>query len=169
MEIASAFVTVALLVYYSYCLRSGEVMLIPALWLAAAFHLKRTVEEVDQILKNVAEQVVSCLSDGKAPSSEPEITAQDFDIVYDFVYVTVGWLAIVWQLQWREHELAKPFLSMFSGTVWLRLLYVLRGESWLGPRLLPIQAALVDTGAFFFLTLLCAVAATHAYYNLGIR
>ena len=45
----------------------------------------------------------------------------------------------------------------------------LRGESWLGPRLLPILAALKDTFAFFLVTAICLLAATHAYYNLQVR
>lgn len=72
-------------------------------------------------------------------------------------------------------------MSLFCALAWLRLLYStlvlsilrlatgLRGESWLGPRLLPILAALKDTFAFFLVTAICLLAATHAYYNLQVR
>ena len=52
---------------------------------------------------------------------------------------------------------------------WLRLIYSLRGERWLGPYLLPIFSPIRDTGAFFLLTSLCIAAATHAYIILGPR
>ena len=52
---------------------------------------------------------------------------------------------------------------------WLRFIYSLRGERWLGPYLLPIFSSIHDTGAFFLLTSLCIAASTHAYIILGPR
>ncbi|CAE7719744.1 unnamed protein product, partial [Symbiodinium necroappetens] len=52
---------------------------------------------------------------------------------------------------------------------WLRLMYSLRGERWLGPYLLPILSAVRDTGAFFFVTSLCVASATHAYVIMNPR
>ena len=48
-------------------------------------------------------------------------------------------------------------------------MYSLRGERWLGPYLLPILSAVRDTVAFFFVTMGCIAAATHAYVILGPR
>ena len=61
------------------------------------------------------------------------------------------------------------FLPLFSAMSWLRLMYSLRGERWLGPRLLPILSAVRDTWAFFLVTVLCLAAATHAYFILNPR
>ena len=52
---------------------------------------------------------------------------------------------------------------------WLRLLYSLRGERWLGLRLLPILSAVRDTWSFFLVTVLCLASATHAYFILNPR
>lgn len=60
-------------------------------------------------------------------------------------------------------------MAMFCALSWLRLVYSLRGETWIGPRLLPILSAIKDTFAFFFLMTICIVAASHAYYNLELR
>lgn len=89
----------------------------------------------------------------------------DLDNLMDVSYVAVSYLAIGRQLRSPE-TLEKPFMAMFSAMAWLRMLYGLRGESWLGPRFLPIIWALKDTTAFFIVTAVCYLAATHAYYNL---
>ena len=39
----------------------------------------------------------------------------------------------------------------------------------MGPGLLPILYALKDTAAFFIVTVMSLLAATHAYYNLQIK
>lgn len=39
----------------------------------------------------------------------------------------------------------------------------------MGPRLLPIFFALKDTTAFFMVTAICVMAATHAYYNFQVE
>ena len=96
----------------------------------------------------------------------PEV---DFDNISDVGYLLVGWLAIVRQLSLGTRELEKPLMSVWCAMVWLKALYDLRGESFMGPRLLPILAALKDTFAFFFLTGVCVAAAAHAYYNLELR
>ena len=92
----------------------------------------------------------------------------DFDNVADFLYIAIGWWAISRQAS-THVGLEKPFMSFFSGASWLRLLYSLRGETWMGPRLLPILSALRDTGGFMVVTVTCICAATHAYYNLQLR
>ena len=93
----------------------------------------------------------------------------DFDNLSDVGYLLVGWLAIIRQLALGTRELEKPLMAVFCAMGWLKALYSLRGESFMGPRLLPILAALKDTFAFFFLTGVCLAAAAHAYYNLELR
>ena len=64
---------------------------------------------------------------------------------------------------------SQVFLPWFCSMYWLRFMYSLRGERWLGPYLLPILSAVRDTVAFFFVTMGCIAAATHAYVILGPR
>eukprot|EP00435_Cladocopium_sp_Y103_P042240 s2865_g11.t1 len=95
-------------------------------------------------------------------------TILDFDNLADIAYIVAGWVAIVRQAL-DPTKLEKPWMSIFSAMAWLRALYSLRGETWMGPRLLPIISALKDTAAFFLVTLTCILAASHAYYNLQMR
>ncbi|CAK8998001.1 Uncharacterized protein SCF082_LOCUS5448, partial [Durusdinium trenchii] len=60
-------------------------------------------------------------------------------------------------------------MAVFSCLAWLRMLYSLRGEAWLGPRFLPIVAAIKDTAAFFFITTICVMATAHGYYQIAPR
>ena len=96
----------------------------------------------------------------------------DLDTSIDIAYVTVSCLAI-WG-QWELHsngelDVEKPFISLFSAAAWLRMIYGCRGETWCGPRLLPMIAALNSTVDFFVVTLMSLMAATHAYYALKLR
>eukprot|EP00435_Cladocopium_sp_Y103_P019356 s2919_g4.t1 len=92
----------------------------------------------------------------------------EFDNLADMAYIVAGWVAIVRQT-FDPAKLEKPWMSIFSAMTWLRALYSLRGETWMGPRLLPIISALKDTLAFFLVTWTCILAAAHAYYNLQMR
>ena len=91
----------------------------------------------------------------------------DFDNMADLGYILIGWWAI-WRQTFTPGQLEKPMMSLFSGVSWLRLLYSLRGEMWMGPRLLPILSALRDTRGFVIVTVACVCGATHAYYNLQL-
>ena len=93
----------------------------------------------------------------------------NFDNIADICYIVSGWVAIYRQLVVFRYSLEKPWMAMFCAFSWLRLLYCLRGETWMGPRLLPILSAIKDTFAFFILMCICLAAAAHAYYNLGVR
>ncbi|CAK9098802.1 Uncharacterized protein SCF082_LOCUS46291 [Durusdinium trenchii] len=52
---------------------------------------------------------------------------------------------------------------------WLRLLASLRGYTWLGLRFLPIIKAIINSMSFFFITGMCLLASSHAYYQIGPR
>ena len=78
-------------------------------------------------------------------------------------------MAIARQLSIGSDELEKPWMAVFAAAAWLRLLYSLRAETWMGPRLLPILSAVKDTFAFFLLMVICIASAAHAYYNLQVR
>ncbi|CAK8996823.1 Uncharacterized protein SCF082_LOCUS4947 [Durusdinium trenchii] len=93
------------------------------------------------------------------------------DVVWDTVYCGIGWVVISSHLGVLDLNDAtlKPFMAVFSCLAWLRMLYSLRGEAWLGPRFLPIVAAIKDTAAFFFITTICVMATAHGYYQIAPR
>ena len=124
-----------------------------SLGLVAVLHVKKTLEEL-------AQYGMMC--------RQRKLTILNFDNLADLAFLLAGWLAIVRQSLGRD-SLEKPWMALYSGMAWLRLLYSLRGEEWMGPRLLPILAAINDTFVFFFVTGVCIAAAAHAYYNLQLR
>ena len=88
----------------------------------------------------------------------------------DLLFLVAGYAAIVSQMgMCSQGKLDHLLLPWFSAMYWLRFVYSLRGELWLGPHLLPILSAMRDTVAFFFVTFLCIVASTHAYIILEPR
>ena len=158
LEIGSCIAMVMALCCSSYGFRHGPVAFATTtLWLAAIFHIKKTFDEILQVF-------VHC--SGKTKTKRSYI---NFDNIADIWYIVSGWMAIYRQLVVFPLSLEKPWMAMFCAFSWLRLLYCLRGETWMGPRLLPILSAIKDTFAFFILTCICLAAATHAYYNLGVR
>ena len=161
LEIASCFLSVACICGASYGFRHGFALSIPCLYVVAVLHLKKTLDEFVQALPFFI-QCFKC--------SAQQNSYVNFDNVADFLYIVAGWLAIGRQLYVAGSvQLEKPWMAVFAAGAWLRLLYSLRGESWIGPRLLPILSAIKDTVAFFFLMVMCLSAAAHAYYNLQIR
>ena len=120
--------------------------------LIAVLHGQKTIEELQQYVRMCRKKMLSL----------------DFDNLADLGYILLGWWAILRQAS-APAGLEKPFMSFFSATSWLRLLYSLRGETWMGPRLLPILSALWDTRGFAVVTVNCLCAAIHAYYNLQLR
>ena len=155
LEATFSILTVILLCVASYSSKIGQSASAGALWGIFALHIKRTVEEVWQY--------VHCTTCGKVHRAR----CLDFDNIADLVYLLVGWIAGVRQM--LQDELEKPFMPCFCALAWIRALYTLRGESWLGPRLLPILSAIQDTKAIILVTAICTFAATHAYYCLQIR
>ncbi|CAE7313002.1 ANK3, partial [Symbiodinium sp. CCMP2456] len=90
----------------------------------------------------------------------------DFDNLADLVYLSFGWVAMC---KWHEDSGTreyKPFMGIFAAMVWLRAVYSPRGESWLGPNLLPVLAAVRESNGFLFVISVCTLAATHAHYDL---
>ncbi|OLP83032.1 hypothetical protein AK812_SmicGene36258 [Symbiodinium microadriaticum] len=96
--------------------------------------------------------------------------APSLETLFDFFFLVAGCFAIYGQMDMcSDGELEPIFLPGFCSMYWLRLMYSLRGERWLGPYLLPILSAVRDTGAFFFVTSLCVASATHAYVIMNPR
>ena len=120
--------------------------------LIAVLHGQKSIEECWQYIRMCRKRTPSL----------------DFDNLADLAYILIGWCAIGRQAS-APAGLEKPFMSFFSAASWLRLLYSLRGETWMGPRLLPILSALKDTSGFVVVTATCVCAAAHAYYNLQLR
>ena len=156
LETAACLLSVTCLCGASYGFRHGFVLAIPSLYVVAVLHLKKTLDEFFQAFR----YLIQCLN------SSAQRSYMTFDNAADFLYMVAGWLAIVRQLRIGSEELEKPCMAMFAVCAWLRLLYSLRGETWMGPRLLPILSAIQDTFGFFLLTILCLSASAHAYYNL---
>ena len=112
------------------------------LMLTAMLHGQKSVEELYQSLSACRKCNLNLL---------------EFDNMADMAYITLGWWAILRQAS-HMSTLEKPMMSLFSTVSWLRALYAFRGESWMGPRLLPILSALRDTRAFFIVTAVCVLA-----------
>ena len=163
LEIGSCIAMVMALCCSSYGFRHGLLAFATiTLWLAAILHTKKTFDEIVQVSLHLL-QVLCC--------REPKTMRSyiNFDNIADIWYIVSGWVAIRRQLVVFPSSPEKPWMAMFCAFSWLRLLYCLRGETWMGPRLLPILSAIKDTFAFFVLMCICLAAAVHAYYNLGVR
>jgi len=160
LEIGSCFSTVVCLCRCSYGYMHESDFSVASLFVIVVLHAKKTLDESVQLVLHMR-SLCSCRK-----TQESYIT---FDNAADLMYLVTGWMAVNRQLFVVTEGLEKPWMAMFSALAWLRLLYSLRGESWMGPRLLPILSAIKDTFAFFMLTGLCLAAATHAYYNLQLR
>ena len=93
------------------------------------------------------------------------------NLLLDLMYVTTGFLALMPRIRAEtlEEFTCGPSMALFCCLSWLRLLFALRGERWLGPRFLPIMFALRDTFAFSLVAILCLTASAHAYYVLNAR
>ena len=163
LEIGSCIAMVVALCCSSYGFRHGLLAFATtSLSLAAILHIKKTFDEVVQVYR----YLLQVLCDRETKTRRSYI---NFDNIADIWYIVSGWVAIYRQLVVFPSSIEKPWMAMFCAFSWLRLLYCLRGETWMGPRLLPILSAIKDTFAFFVLTCICLAAATHAYYNLGVR
>eukprot|EP00434_Breviolum_minutum_P040061 symbB.v1.2.035591.t2/scaffold4833.1/size34140/4 len=160
LEIVSGCLTVICLCWASYGFRHGFALSTPPFYVVAALHLKKSLDESIQAFPHLV-QFFKC--------SANQGSYMTFDNAADALYLVGGWLAIERQLFIGSDELEKPWMAVFAAAAWLRLLYSLRAETWMGPRLLPILSALKDTFAFFLLMLICIASAAHAYYNLQVR
>lgn len=161
LEIGACVTTVVCLCVASYEYRHGPPVSFgqSALFLAAILHVKKSTDELSQLCRHF---VRSC----RCQATDSYV---NFDNFADAMYIVAGWLAITRQLSMFTEELEKPWMAIFSALAWLRLLYSFRGETWMGPRLLPILAAIRDTFVFFMLMGICIASAVHAYYNLQVR
>ena len=161
LDIGACIMTVVCLCVASHEYRHGPPVSSgqSALFLVAIFHVKKSIDELSQLCPHF---VRSCRCQATG-------SYVNFDNFADAMYIVAGWLAITRQLSMSTEELEKPWMAIFSALAWLRLLYSFRGETWMGPRLLPILAAIRDTFAFFILMGICIASAVHAYYNLQVR
>ena len=142
-----------------------------AVWI---FHIKKSLEELCQY----GAQLFGCSSSSSSIRSSSRGCCDcsmfwqrfwhllDFDNLADVVYLSLGWTAILVQLLDSDSRAYKPWMGIFAAMVWLRALYSLRGESWLGPHLLPVLAAVRESNGFLFIVSVCTLAATHAHYDL---
>lgn len=129
LDILWSLVTVIALCYASHNILHGDKRMSP-LFVAGVIHLKLTLEELLQIFMGALRF---------AKEGRPIVaTLLDFDNLVDYAYLLAGWMAIIRQILFVEYGLEKPFMSLYCASAWLRALYTLRGESWMGPRLLPI-------------------------------
>ena len=155
LEILSCATMVISLCVSSYGFRHSSLTLAgTSLWVAAILHGKKSLNELVQLVVHFGKKCIHWFN---------------FDNFADLIYIVSGWAAIILR-QWSDPwGLEKPCMAMFCALSWLRLLYCLRGETWMGPKLLPILSAIKDTVAFFVLMTICIAAASHAYYNLELR
>ena len=160
LEIVSGCLTVICLCWASYGFRHRFAFSTPPFYVVVALHLKKSLDESVQVLWHL----VQCLK-----CSANQGSYMSFDNAADALYLVGWWLAIARQIFIGSDELEKPWMAVFSAAAWLRLLYSLRTETWMGPRLLPILSAVKDTFAFFLLMVICIASAAHAYYNLQLR
>eukprot|EP00434_Breviolum_minutum_P025449 symbB.v1.2.022488.t1/scaffold1997.1/size93120/1 len=170
LEIGSCIVMVMALCCSSYGFRHGLLTFATtSLWLAAILHIKKTFDEILQASPHLLWVLCCRWLRRDTWTLKPKRSYVNFDNIADIWYIVSGWVAIYRQLVVFPSSLEKPWMAMFCAFSWLRLLYSLRGETWMGPRLLPILSAIKDTFAFFVLMCICLAAAAHAYYNLGVR
>ncbi|CAE7941720.1 unnamed protein product [Symbiodinium necroappetens] len=138
----------------------------PALWVLAMIQFKEGVELLWHV-DRVNGKEMKLLGDADVSFVQP---APSLETLVDFFFLVAGCFAIYRQMDLCSGgELEPIFLPGFCSMYWLRLMYSLRGERWLGPYLLPILSAVRDTGAFFFVTSLCVASATHAYVIMNPR
>ena len=57
-------------------------------------------------------------------------TLLDFDNLVDYAYLFAGWMAIIRQILFVEYGLEKPFMSLYCGSAWLRILELGTGGYW---------------------------------------
>ncbi|CAE6919398.1 Cttnbp2 [Symbiodinium sp. CCMP2592] len=158
-DILLMLVSVVCLCRVSYAYRYGGIDAMPALWTLTLIHSKEALEWLAQAASLFWSQCCG--------SRKSEDSALGLESLADLLYLVLGYLSI-WS-QMEQEELDQSFMPVFSAMSWLRLLYSLRGERWLGPRLLPILSAVRDTWSFFLVTVLCLASATHAYFILNPR
>ena len=170
LEIGSCIFTVMTLCLSSYGFRQGELALAKtSLWLVAVLHTKKTLDEFIQFFQHSLVHWICRICFCRKSRRRLTASYVSFDNMADIWYIVTGWVAIYRQFFVFPSSLEKPWMAMFCAFSWLRLLYCLRGEAWMGKRLLPILSAIKDTVAFFVLMCICLAAAAHAYYNLGVR
>ncbi|CAE7522853.1 unnamed protein product [Symbiodinium sp. CCMP2592] len=180
-------VAVGCLCLVTWACRKGDMDAQPALWVLAMIQIKEAVELLSQLglygwscmpwrhkdaqgkghADRVDGQDMKLLGDADISFVQP---APGLETLVDFLFLVAGSFAIYGQMDLcSDLELEPIFLPGFCSMYWLRLMYSLRGERWLGPYLLPILSAVRDTGAFFFVTSLCVASATHAYVIMNPR
>ncbi|CAE7522966.1 unnamed protein product, partial [Symbiodinium sp. CCMP2592] len=172
----------------TWACRYGGMDAQPALWVLAIIQFKEAVELLSQLgfycwsrltrsRKNAQSfwlgraringEDMELLGDEHTSWVHP---APSLETLVDLLFLGAGSGAIYRQMDLCVNQELEPiFLPGFCSMYWLRLMYSLRGERWLGPYLLPILSAVRDTGAFFFVTSLCVASATHAYVIMNPR
>ena len=99
LEIVSCCLTVICLCWASYGFRHGFALSTPSLYVVAALHLKKSLDESVQAVRHL----VQCLK-----RSANQGSYMTFDNAADALYLVGGWLAITRQLSIGSDELEKP-------------------------------------------------------------
>lgn len=135
----------------------------PLGWLIflVVLHAKRSLEEVSQWMTSCAE------AERRKRMKKALAELFALDNFVDVLFIIVGWFALIRRLVLPPG--IDAWMAAFCAWNWLRLLYSLRGELWIGPRLLPIFFALRESLGFFFVVFMAVAASSHAYYDLQLR
>ncbi|CAE7243921.1 unnamed protein product [Symbiodinium sp. CCMP2592] len=181
------FLALGCLCLVTWACRTGDMDAQPALWVLAMIQFKEAVELLSQLGFFCWGWLSSSSTNAQSEPPVDRVNGKDMTLLgdadiswvhpapspetlVDFFFVVAGYFAIYRQMDLcSDGELEPIFLPAFCSMYWLRLMYSLRGERWLGPYLLPILSAVRDTGAFFFVTSLCVGSATHAYVIMNPR
>jgi len=181
------FLALGCLCLVTWACRTGDMDAQPALWVLAMIQFKEAVELLSQLGFFCWGWLSSSSTNAQSEPPVDRVNGKDMPLLgdadiswvhpapspetlVDLFFVVAGYFAIYRQMDLcSNRELEPIFLPGFCSMYWLRLMYSLRGERWLGPYLLPILSAVRDTGAFFFVTSLCVGSATHAYVIMNPR
>ncbi|CAE7262388.1 ANKRD50, partial [Symbiodinium necroappetens] len=173
----------------TWACRYGGMDAQPALWVLAIIQFKEAAELLSQLgfycwsrlSRRRKERAELCRAHVDRVNGKDVKLLGDADILWvhpapsletlvDLLFLAAGSGAIYRQMDLCVNQELEPiFLPGFCSMCWLRLLYSLRGERWLGYYFLPILLAVRDTGPFFFVTSLCIASATHAYVIMNPR
>ena len=157
LDVFLNFLMVVCLALTSLVVRNGQ-RPTATLMVLMIVHGKRTFEELVQWVTFLEEQEQR----GKGLL----LQVLRLEAFLDLSFLIIGWLALI--RRWTAPGI-DVWSAAFCAWAWLKLLYSLRGEAWIGPRLLPIFYALYDALGFFVVVLVAVASASHAYYDLHLR
>ena len=108
LEIVACCLTVICLCWASYGFRHGFALSTPSLYVVAAQHLKKSLDESVQALRHLVQWLKRSANQG---------SYMTLDNAADTLYLVGGWLAIARQLSIGSDELEKPWMAVFAAAV----------------------------------------------------